>query len=158
MIECRMRLWRPLDRRGQDRARAFGRGSDQVEQVETGVIHRFILCIAAAALVAGCATPVAYTDRPGTAYDKDTEYIVEDTPGGFVLTVNYSRYQFIPESTAVQTSCRSQLTSIAHELAEKRGRKIQPIDEQRIKISMGRNGFSGITSCSANVAARYAAS
>lgn len=83
-------------------------------------------------------------------YDKDTEYAVEEKPAGFSLTVYYSRYQFIPESSAVATACKSTLTSLAWELAEKRGKQISPINEQRIRISMGRNGLSGITSCQAN--------
>lgn len=85
-----------------------------------------------------------------TPYDKDTEYAVEERLEGFALTVYYSRYQFIPESDAVATACKSALTSLAWELAEKRGKPIEPINEQRIRISMGRNGLSGITSCQGN--------
>lgn len=100
-------------------------------------------------LVAGCATPVSYTNRPLATYDKDTEYDVQENPDGFGIAVYYSRYQFIPESDAVATACKSQLTSIAWEYAAKLGKKIRPVNEQRIRISMGRNGFSGITSCQA---------
>lgn len=99
----------------------------------------------------GCATPVAYTNQPLARYDKDTEYHTDDTPKGFSLTIYYSRYQFIPESEAVGTACRQVLMALAYEIAEQRGRKIAPINEQRIKTSFGRNGFSGITSCSATV-------
>lgn len=121
-----------------------------------GAMPTLFATILVSVLAAGCATPATYTDRPGTVYDKDTSYVLEDQPDGFVLTVDYARYQFIPESGAVQTSCKSQLTSLAHELADKRGRKIQPVDEQRVKISMGRNGVTGITSCAANVRVFYA--
>jgi hypothetical protein len=107
-------------------------------------------------LLAGCATPVRYTDKPLTRYDKTTEYRVDDRPGGFAVVVEYERFQFIPESSAVTTACRSMLTSLAHEIAEARGRKIQPINEQRIRLSMGRNGVTGITSCSATVPVDYA--
>lgn len=44
---------------------------------------------------------------------------------------------------------------LAWEVAEKKGRKIDPINEQRIRISMGRNGFSGITSCQAFAVAKW---
>ena len=74
---------------------------------------------------------------------------------GFSLTVYYSRYQFIPEADAVALACKSALTSIAHELAERRGREIKPVNEQRIRISMGRNGVSGITSRSATAPIDY---
>lgn len=77
--------------------------------------------------------------------------MVDDKPDGFSLTINYSRYQFIPESDALAVACKQALTSIAHELGERKGRKIERIEEQRIRISFGRNGLSGITSCSATV-------
>lgn len=104
----------------------------------------------------GCATPVKHIDAPMTRFDKNTEYTTIDRPNGFSLEVAYSRYQFIPESDAVETACKSQAMSVAYDVAEKRGRKLQTINEQRIQISMGRNGLTGITSCRAMVIAEYA--
>lgn len=114
----------------------------------------FILVLVAVAL-AGCATPVGHTNRPMQTYDRDTEYTAETRPGGFSLTIYYSRYQFIPEGDAVAIACRSALTAIAHEFAERQGRRIRQINEQRIRISLGRNGVSGITSCSATAPIEY---
>ncbi|MEC5164043.1 hypothetical protein [Janthinobacterium sp. CG_S6] len=114
-----------------------------------------ILAIALIATLAGCAAPASYTTASMVDYDKDTTYAVVDTPDGFDLTVNYGRYQFIPESPAVATACKAALTSIAWDVAKRRGREIDPVNEQRIRISMGRNGFSGITTCSANVPAAW---
>lgn len=105
--------------------------------------------------LAGCATPVSHTNIPLSTYDKDTEYGIVKREDGFVITVFYSRYQFIPESDAVATACKSQLTAIAWEHADNEGKEIEPINEQRIRISMGRNGFSGITSCQANAVAKW---
>lgn len=95
------------------------------------------------------------TDAQMTSYDKDTDYVITPRPDGFSIAVDYSRYQFIPESSAVAIACKSALTSIAYEQADKQGRKIQPLNEQRIRISMGRNGLTGITSCSALAAAEW---
>jgi hypothetical protein len=103
----------------------------------------------------GCATPMKYGDKPLEVYDRDTRYRIDEKEGGFMVTVFYSRYQFIPESTAVATACKSSLTAIAHEFADSRRKKIKPVDEQRIRISMGRNGFTGITSCSATVPVEF---
>ena len=89
------------------------------------------------------------------AYDKDTEYAVEDTGDGFIVTVNYSRYQFIPESSAVATACKSALTTIAWDVADRRRKKIEPVNEQRIRFSMGRNGVTGITSCQASAPVKW---
>ncbi len=116
---------------------------------------RFLKILLLSALLSACATPVSHTNIPLSTYDKDTEYGLEDRPDGFEIVVHYSRYQFIPESDAVATACKSALTSIAWEVAEKKGRKIDPINEQRIRISMGRNGFSGITSCQAFAVAKW---
>jgi hypothetical protein len=102
-----------------------------------------------------CATPVSHTNTPLSTYDKNTEYGVDDRPDGFGITVYYSRYQFIPESDAVATACKSMLTSIAWEVAERKGKPIDPINEQRIRVSMGRNGMSGITSCQAFALAKW---
>lgn len=113
------------------------------------------LILIGALLLTGCATPVSHTNIPLSTYDKDTEYGIEEQVDGFGITVYYSRYQFIPESQAVETACRSMLTSIAYEHAENKGKEIDPINEQRIRVSMGRNGLSGITSCQANTIVRY---
>lgn len=102
-------------------------------------------------MLVGCARPALFSDQMMLTYDKDTTYIIEDVHDGFVLSVAYSRYQFFPESNALAMSCKSQLTSIAWEHADKSSRKIKPVNEQKIKISMGRNGLTGITSCQAQV-------
>jgi hypothetical protein len=119
-------------------------------EVRERKLKQRILALALAAAVAGCATPASYTAAPMLTYDKDTEYAIEDRTDGFDLTVNYSRYQMVPESSALATACKSALTAIAWDVAKKRAREIEPVNEQRIRISMGRNGLSGITSCSAN--------
>jgi len=106
-------------------------------------------------LITGCATPVRYTSEPMESYDKNTKYVIEEIKSGFSISVYYSRYQFIPESDAVAVSCKSQLKAIAWEHADEKNRKIEPLNEQRIKISMGRNELTGITSCSANVSAKW---
>jgi len=84
-----------------------------------------------------------------TQIDKDTQYSIAERSDGFDLAVSYSRYQFIPESGAVAIACKAALTSTAWAIAKARGKDILPVNEQRIKISIGRNGLSGITSCSA---------
>lgn len=113
------------------------------------------IALVAVLAVAGCATPVSHTNIPVSTYDKDTEYGLEERPDGFAITVYYSRYQFIPESDAVATACKSQLTAIAWEHSDKVGKPIETINEQRIRISMGRNGLVGITSCQAYAIAKW---
>lgn len=105
--------------------------------------------------MAGCATPVGYTEQPLARIDKDTSYRIDDHSDGFTITVYYSRYQFIPESDAVAQAGKSALLSTAYDIADARGKKIQNINEQRIKMSMGRNGVSGITSWTGSVKVFY---
>lgn len=119
-------------------------------------MKKLIIASAILLLLSGCATPVSHTNIPLSTYDKDTEYGIEERDDGFMITVYYSRYQFIPESDAVATACRSQLTAIAWDHSDDKGHKIEPINEQRVRISMGRNGFSGITSCQASVVVKWA--
>jgi hypothetical protein len=61
----------------------------------------------------------------------------------------------VHDSDAVAAVCKSALTTIAQEHAENNGKKIQPINEQRIEISMGQNGLNEITSCSAHASAQW---
>ncbi len=103
----------------------------------------------------GCATPASYTSEPMERYDNNTFYHVEQHTDGFTLVINYSRYQFIPESDAVALAGKSALLAIAHEMAQASGKKLQQINEQTIKMSMGRNGLSGITSWSGTVRVFY---
>lgn len=115
---------------------------------------RYAILVAMLAL-AGCSTPVQYTDKPMAQLNKDTTYRVDDRPGGFTVTVSYSSYTFMAEPAAIASTCKQTLTSLAHDLAEKQGRRIKPIDEQRIKISTGYNGITGVTSCSASAPADW---
>lgn len=115
-----------------------------------------VLASLLACFLVACSTPPQYTETPMTAYDKDTDYAVDEKPDGFDLSIYYSRFQYFPDTGALMGMCRSQLTSLAHDLSDKRGRKIENVNEQRIKISTGRNEITGITSCTANAAVKWA--
>lgn len=108
-----------------------------------------------AMLLVSCATPVGYSEKALATYDKNTTYRIDERQDGFTITMYYSRFQFIPESDAVLAAAKSNLTSICYDVADAKGRKIEPINEQRIKMSMGRNGISGITSWTGTVKAFY---
>lgn len=102
-----------------------------------------------ALMLTGCTTPAQYGSAPMERLDKDTEYRVEERQNGFQLIVSYSAYAFLPESSAILRMCKQTITSLAYDVAEKRGRHIKPIVEQRIRTSLGRNGLTGMSSCSA---------
>lgn len=114
-----------------------------------------MLAFASLLLSVACATAERFTDKPMTQRDSHSSFAVDETPLGFILYLYYERYQFIPESSAVDQVATSQLLSLAHEIAEQRGKKIEPLNEQRMRKSMGRNGFTGITSWSGMIHATY---
>jgi len=55
----------------------------------------------------------------------------------------------------VATARKRALTSIAVEQSDEQDKEIEQINEQAIRLSMGRNGLSGITSCSAFVITKW---
>lgn len=107
------------------------------------------LTVAVLVLLAGCSEPTQYAAGPMTRLDGNTQYRTDDRPGGFQITVAYSTYTFLAEPAATMQVCKQALTSAAYDIAEKQGRKIKPIDEQRIRISPGYNSITGISSCTA---------
>lgn len=114
-----------------------------------------VLLLAGVILLEGCTTPAGYTEKPLHQFDRNTTYRIDDSDTGFAVTVYYSRYQFVPESDVVAQAGKSALLSIAHTVAEARGHRLEAIDEQRIRMSMGRNGLTGVTSWSGTLEVRY---
>jgi len=108
-------------------------------------------------LLGACAQPTLYDTAPMSQYDQHTKYMRNDSLKGFTVNVIYERYQFIPESDAVALACKQAATALVFELADAEGRMLKPINHDRIRLSMGRNGVTGITSCSISVPVFYEA-
>lgn len=107
-------------------------------------------------LLAGCvSSPVNFIEGEMIEYDKDTKFLISEYDDSFDITIQYARWQFFPEGDAAILACRSQLTAIAWEHAEKNNREIENINEQKVRVSLGRNGWSGMTTCNAFVNVRY---
>lgn len=114
------------------------------------------LALCAALTVGACTTP-ADVSKPLTAGDRDqnVKATIKNTATGFSVDVKYRRYQFIPETDALLVACRSAVTARAYDEAKARGREIEPINEQTIRVSTGRNGLIGMTSCRAFLEAKW---
>ncbi len=99
--------------------------------------------VALALATAGCG--------PGEAvpYDRNTKYRVANASSGFTLTVDYSRSHFVPELEAIEEACKNAFVTVAQDVAGKRGRRIQRIDEQQIVTKLGRNEHSNVSYCTA---------
>jgi hypothetical protein len=101
-------------------------------------------------LLAGCGTvPVPSGDRAG---DPEPMYKVENRSGGFTISTVLVRHQ--ADRKAVEAACRRGLVRNANDLAASLGRAIEPIDEQRIRVSMSAEP-PGATTCKASVAAAW---
>jgi len=113
------------------------------------------LVLSAALAVAACTHP-ADVSRPLTEVaDKNAHFTVKDIPGGFSVEVRYSRYQFVPEASALLVACRSLVTARAYDEAKTRGREIEQINEQTIRVSTGRNIVKARTACRAFAEAHF---
>lgn len=116
---------------------------------------RVTLSIIAIATLAACTTAADVSKPIDAGKGQDAKVKVIDTADGFNVDVKYSRYQMIPESSALLVACRSIVTARAYEEAKARGREIEPINEQTVRVSTGRNGLLGLTSCRAFLEARW---
>src|SRR4030095_10964839 len=87
------------------------RGVGSTQEVRDGLVRPigayYLLAALVLATVIGCAGPASHSPGPYTALDKDTEYRIDDRPGGFRVSVNRSRYQFFPDFSEMRHSCVS---------------------------------------------------
>ncbi len=122
--------------------------------LKPNLLVRLLLCAFSLNLMA-CVSPSGYLEKEETAYDLDTSYHVEDHSDGFTLTIYYSHYQFWPNYDSVDRSGKAILRRIAKEIATEREKKLKPIAEESMETSLGRNGFSGLTSLTGEVRVYY---
>lgn len=107
-------------------------------------------------LLCACSTaPVKLTEAPMKTYDDHTKCAIEDNDDALKVTIHYSSYQFMPQDFAIKKECKKQLISIAEEYSEKTNHRIKPINEKDIKLSLGRNDMTAISSCEASIIAKY---
>ncbi len=107
-------------------------------------------------LVSACTTPADVSKPMSAASDPNAQVKLVETVGGFGVDVSYSRYQFVPEASALITACRSLALSRATDEAKRRGRTIKPVLEQDIRVSAGRNIVTARTKCRAYGEFRWA--
>jgi len=111
----------------------------------------FLLILTAGA----CTTPSDVSQPLSSVPDKNAKTSVKDIPGGFSVDVSYSRYQFIPETGAVITACKSIALAQVRDVSTGRSRAVQTLSSDDVRVSTGRNGLTGHTSCRAFVEAKW---
>jgi hypothetical protein len=113
------------------------------------------LVLGASLALSACTTAADVSKPIEAGKGNDAKVQIVDTADGFSVDVKYSRYQMIPESSALLVACRAIATARAYEEAKGRGKEIEPINEQTIRVSTGRNGLLGLTSCRAFAEAHF---
>jgi len=117
-------------------------------------MHKYLM-VASVAMVAACTTPADVSMPLSAGGDKNAKFDIADTANGFTVDLTYSRYQFVPEGDALIVACKSIATNRAYEEAKKKGKEILPIDDDAIRVSIGRNILNARTACRAFVEATY---
>lgn len=108
-----------------------------------------------AVALSDCTTPANVSKPLPEGGDRKAKVRMADTPTGFLMDVRYSRHRFVPEPDALLVACRSIATARACEEAERRGREVEPIDEQTIHVSTGRTIINARMACRASAKARW---
>lgn len=115
-----------------------------------------LLALSATLALAACTHPADVTrPQPAMANPDTGKFIVNDLPTGFSVEVSYSHYQFVPNMSEMHDACASLIRSRVAEEATRRGRAIEPIGDQAIRVSTGRNLFLGVSSCRGFVQATW---
>lgn len=105
--------------------------------------------------VGACTTPSDVSMPLSSVPDKNAKTIVKETSKGFSVDVAYSRYQFVPETGALITLCRSIALSRARDEASNRHRAIETLTDEDVRVSTGRNIINARTACRAFVEAKW---
>jgi hypothetical protein len=99
--------------------------------------------------LAACSSASDFGDGRYDRHSGDTAWRLEETPSGFAVTVRQDLYRFIPHMGSVELNCRREAIALALTEARRRGRPNVELDERLVRSSVGRNGVTGITSCTA---------
>lgn len=118
-------------------------------------MKKLVLPVVALFMLCACFSAKPLTSKSLTQYDEHTDYRVDDSRGGFTVTVYYSRYQFFTERYDILAEVEDRVRKIATAYAEKKRRQIRPIDTNRAVISWGRKPMPGITTCHYQVPVEY---
>lgn len=97
----------------------------------------------------GCTTPADVSSPSYASQDRNVRATIRSMPDGFSVDLRYSRYQFVPETTALSIACKAALRARADEEARSRNRAIRAIADDEIRVSFGRNIINARTACRA---------
>jgi hypothetical protein len=102
-----------------------------------------------AVLLSACTTAADFTAAPYDRRSGDTAWRLDEDPQGFTVSVRQDLYRFIPDAAGTEASCRREAVALALVEARRRGRVDARVDERLVRSSFGRNGVSGVSTCTA---------
>ncbi len=116
-----------------------------------------ISVLATALLVlAGCSPAVTVcNDTSPDALCAPKKVLANYGSDGFQLNLTHSRYQFITDMDELMATCRTSVGQVAEQLAMAKEREIQPIDSDKIAISIKRDHALGLSTCKATYNVAY---
>jgi predicted small lipoprotein YifL len=111
-------------------------------------MKKLVAVLAVLTMLAGCGSKVELIPhQEAHAYDKDTNFSIQEESDGFMLTVDYGKpaeLRWLQPGLGLTgpgtRECKAKLISIARELSDKAGRKIKPINEESITVSLTHTG------------------
>ncbi len=74
---------------------------------------------------------------------------------GFELNLTHSRYQWVTNLDVLMATCRDSIHQYAERLAAAKGHGIQPIDNDKIAISIDRDHVLAVSTCKATYDVAY---
>lgn len=113
---------------------------------------KFSLIVASVLVLGGCTQFCEATGPIGDCAPHARAKFLED---GFNLKVTHTRYQWMADMNAMFKACRESIHVLADEVAQSKGKEIEPIDNDKITMDYDRNYTAGTSTCVATYPVAY---
>ena len=106
------------------------------------------LCLMIAVTILGGCMTTNFTDKKMDKHSYGADYAYDLTNAELIIYVSKNKYQFFPDASAVIEECKSAVQPIRYSVVKKENIRTEKKPKNGIQVSSGRNGVTGITSCS----------
>ena len=106
------------------------------------------LCLTLAVTILGGCMATNFTDKKMDRHSSGTDYAYDLKVGELIIYVSKNKYQFFPDASAVIEECKSAVQPIRYSVIRKENIRTEETPKSGIQVSSGRNGVTGMTSCS----------
>ena len=95
---------------------------------------------------AGCVT-TKFTDKTMLRHNTGADYAYDLKKEELAVYVSKSKYQFFPDASAVIEECKSSIKPILLSISREKNIRTETTPVGGIQVTSGRNGLTGMTSC-----------